>query len=58
MAKAAVEAHELVERGVISEADFRDMVFSNAAEFWTSTNPDFFKGTAVEADVRELLAGR
>jgi predicted TIM-barrel fold metal-dependent hydrolase len=58
MAEAAEEAHELVERGVISEADFRDMVFVNAAEFWTSTNPDFFKGTAVEADVRKLLTSR
>jgi len=33
-----------------------DIVFANAAEFWTSGNPDFFKGTAVESAVNKLLA--
>jgi hypothetical protein len=28
-------------------------VFGNAARFWTNGNPDFFKGTAVEKQVRE-----
>lgn len=55
MADAAHEAYELVEKGLISEADFRDMVFTNAAKFWTSTNPDFFKGTVVEEAVRKVL---
>jgi hypothetical protein len=45
MAQAAEEAHELVERGVISADAFRDMVFTNAVEFWTSGNRDFFSGT-------------
>jgi Amidohydrolase len=56
MAEAAEEAYELVERGVLSEADFRDIVFTNAVEFWTSGNPDFFKGTAVESAVNQLRA--
>lgn len=56
MDEAAEEAYELVEHGVIGENAFRDMVFANAAEFWTSTNPDFFKGTAVESDVAKYLA--
>jgi len=46
--RSAQEAHELVEHGVISEDAFRGMVFTNAVEFWTSGNRDFFSGTAVK----------
>jgi hypothetical protein len=55
MAEAAEEAHELVEEGVITTADFRDMVFIDPARFWTSTNPDFFKDTIVEDAVNKAL---
>jgi predicted TIM-barrel fold metal-dependent hydrolase len=55
MGEAAHEAYELVEQGVLSEADFRDMVFTNAVKFWTSTNPDFFQGTIVEEAVKQVL---
>ncbi len=48
------EAHELLEDGRITEADFRDFVFANPARFWTSTNPNFFEGTAVESEVAGL----
>ncbi len=48
------EAYEMVEKGLISEEDFRDFVFVNPVELWTGLNPDFFKGTAVEREV-ELL---
>ncbi len=54
MAEAAEEAYELVEQGVLSKGAFRNLVFTNAAEFWTAGNPDFFKGTAVESAVNEL----
>jgi hypothetical protein len=54
MADAAHEAYELVEEGLLSEENFRDMVFTNAVKFWTSTNPDFFKGTIVEDAVRRM----
>ena len=57
MRQVLPEAHELLEDGRITAADFRDFVFANPARFWTSTNPDFFKGTAVENEVAELLAG-
>jgi len=56
MADAAHEAYELVDEGLLSEADFRDMVFTNAVKFWTSTNPHFFKGTAVDNAVKPILA--
>jgi predicted TIM-barrel fold metal-dependent hydrolase len=49
MSEAAEEAYELVEQGRLSPAAFRAMVFTNAVEFWRTGNPDFFKGTAVEA---------
>jgi predicted TIM-barrel fold metal-dependent hydrolase len=50
------EAHELVEHGLLSERDFRDFVFANPARFYTRLNPDFFRGTRVEAAVAQLLA--
>jgi hypothetical protein len=56
MAEAAEEAYELVEHGVLSEDAFRDLVFTNAAEFWASGNLDFFKGTVVESAVNKLRA--
>ncbi len=56
MTAVVEEAYELVENGVITEADFRDFVFVNPASLYAETNPDFFKGTAVEAAVDTLLA--
>ena len=48
------EAWGLVDDGVFSEEDFRDFVFANPARMYLSANPDFFAGTAVEADVAPL----
>jgi hypothetical protein len=56
MRDAAVEAYELVEKGLISEEDFKDFVFVNPVRFVTATNPDFFKGTRIEQDVEKLVA--
>jgi len=56
MTEVTEEAYELVEHGLISEEDFRDFVFRNPARLWTSMNPDFFKGTAVEAEIERYLA--
>jgi predicted TIM-barrel fold metal-dependent hydrolase len=49
------EAHELVEDGHITDADFRDFVFRFPAQFYASLNPDFFKGTRVEKAVTATL---
>lgn len=54
MAGVLPEAYEAVEDGVLTEANFRDFVFANPARFWTALNPDFFAGTAVEAQVRAV----
>jgi len=49
------EAFEMVEKGFVTDQDFREFTFTNAACLHTRTNPDFFKGTAVEAAVAEEL---
>jgi predicted TIM-barrel fold metal-dependent hydrolase len=50
------EAYELVEHGLIDEADFRDFTFANAVRLHGGANPDFFKGTTVERQAAEVLA--
>jgi predicted TIM-barrel fold metal-dependent hydrolase len=55
MAETVEEAWELVDDGLISEADFRDFTFTNAATMWAESDPDFFAGTVIEAAVAELV---
>ncbi|MBW4579015.1 MAG: amidohydrolase family protein [Tildeniella nuda ZEHNDER 1965/U140] len=50
------ESWELVEEGVISEADFKAYVFENPYKLYTEANPDFFKGTAIESKVAKVEA--
>ena len=49
------EAFEMVERGFVTEQDFREFTFTNAARLHTRNNPDFFKGTVVEKAVADEL---
>ena len=51
------EAYELVEHGLITDDDFRDFTFTNPACLYAGTNPDFYRGTVVEAAVAEYLRG-
>ena len=37
--------------------DFRDFTFTNAVRFYTRVNPDFFRGTRIEADAAAVVAG-
>jgi predicted TIM-barrel fold metal-dependent hydrolase len=55
MSECAEEAHELVEDGLIDTEQLKEFVFTNAVEFWTAMNPNFFDGTVVEDDVRKLI---
>jgi hypothetical protein len=57
MNEVVEEAHELVEDRLITEEDFRDYTFANAATLYAGMNPDFFKGTLCEAPVAKLLQG-
>jgi predicted TIM-barrel fold metal-dependent hydrolase len=49
------EAFEMVEKGFVTEQDFREFTFANAARLHTRNNPDFFKGTVVEQAVADEL---
>ena len=52
------EAHEQTEKGLMTDQDFCDFVFTNPARFTTRTNPDYFKGTVVEDAVDKLLGAK
>jgi hypothetical protein len=56
MTEVLEEAWELVEEKGMSEEDFQAFTFGNAVKLWASVNPDFFKGTVVESQVRKLQA--
>ena len=49
------EAFEMVEKGFVTEQDFREFTFINAARLHTRNNPDFFKDTVVEQAVADEL---
>jgi predicted TIM-barrel fold metal-dependent hydrolase len=55
VSKVLEEAYELVEKDLISEDDFKEFTFANAAELYGGSNPDFFKGTRVESAVAAFL---
>jgi predicted TIM-barrel fold metal-dependent hydrolase len=55
MADVLPEAYELVEDGLITDEDFRDFMFTNPVKFWGEANPDFYRGTVVEAAAVALL---
>ena len=58
MAEVLAESHEMVTEELITEDDFKDFTFANAAELHASMNPDFFKGTVIEKDVEKLMAAK
>ena len=58
MNEVLAEAYELVEHELLSENDFREFAFEHAVGLHAGMNPDFFKGTVVEADVAKLLKQR
>jgi hypothetical protein len=55
VADVLVEAHELVDHGLVDAAAFRAFTFTNPARFYTGTNPRFFEGTVVEDAVANWL---
>ena len=48
------EASGLIGKGVVDEEQFRDFAFVHAAEMLTASNSDFFSGTVLESEAREL----
>jgi predicted TIM-barrel fold metal-dependent hydrolase len=55
MTEVLEEAWELVEHGLIDEAAFRELTFSNTVQLHGQMNPNFFKGTVVEDAARREL---
>jgi predicted TIM-barrel fold metal-dependent hydrolase len=47
IAGVVAEAHELVEKGFVTDEQWRQIVFDNPVEMLTRVNPEFFAGTAV-----------
>lgn len=50
------EAWEGVEEGRLDRDQFRAFTFENAVRFYTDTNPRFFEGTRIEAEVDAFRA--
>jgi hypothetical protein len=46
----------LVERGALTEQNFKDLVFTHPYTFFAGKNPDFFKGTQVEQKLERVKA--
>jgi predicted TIM-barrel fold metal-dependent hydrolase len=49
------EAWNLVNSKLLTPENFRDFTFVNPATMHLAMNPDYFKGTAVEAEAKRLL---
>lgn len=56
MTEVVAKAHELVDRGHITDEDFHDFSFANAVRFYTGVNPNFFVGTACEQEAARVMA--
>jgi hypothetical protein len=41
------EAWELVQDGLATEEDFRDLTYANPMSLWVGANPSFFEGTSI-----------
>lgn len=52
------EVYEMFEKGLLTAEDFRQFTFANAVHLHGGMNPDYFKGTAVEAEARAELASK
>ena len=50
-----LEAHELVEHGLVSLDDFREFLFVNPVTLHGRVNPDFFRGTRIENEASAVL---
>ena len=55
MNKVLGEAYEMVEKGLLAEADFEAFVFTNPVALHAGMNPSFFEGTAVEHAVAAVV---
>ncbi len=55
ISEVLLESHQLVDQGLLSDADYRDFVFANPVRLHAGMNPRFFDGTPVESAAQEVL---
>jgi hypothetical protein len=55
MTEPVAEAFELVERGLLTESEFRELTFVNPVRLHAALNPNFFAGTVCEAAAAAAL---
>lgn len=55
LTETLAQTWDLVEQGVITESNFKSLVFDNPYRFYTANNPDFFKGTQIEAKLKSTI---
>jgi predicted TIM-barrel fold metal-dependent hydrolase len=58
ISEVLLESHQLVDKGLLSDADYRDFVFTYPAGLHLGMNPHFFDGTPVESAAKELAKAR
>jgi hypothetical protein len=51
-----LESHRLVDKGLLSDADYRDFVFTYPAQLHLKADPEFFAHTAIANSVESLDA--
>ncbi len=56
IATVLLESHKLVDKGLLTDSDYRDFVFTYPARLHMRANPKFFAGTAVEGATAKLAA--
>jgi hypothetical protein len=56
LTEVLAESWQLVEEGVITEADFKAWTFDNPYKLYTEAKADFFKGTAIESKLKPEAA--
>ncbi len=58
MTSCVPSAYKNIEKGLFTDLDFEDFMFTNPVSFFARQNPDFFTGTIIEQDVKNLLASQ
>src|SRR4029077_19056100 len=46
-----LESHRLVDKGILTDADYRDFVFTYPAQLHLKANPDFFANTSIATSI-------
>jgi predicted TIM-barrel fold metal-dependent hydrolase len=56
LTEVLADSWRLVENGALTKKDFKDLVFNNPYNFYAGKNPEFFKGTQIDAITQKKAA--